>query len=67
MLDWFQRLMPHTLLFVLIFERHATPVMAAVDGLRQMLDGGEQAAEHCRAVMRYEEEADAITRAPASA
>ena len=45
-----------------LFERHATTVMAAADALRQMLEGGERAAEHCRAVMRYEEEADAITR-----
>ena len=27
-----------------------------------MLDGGAEGTTHCRAVMRYEEEADAITR-----
>lgn len=62
MLDWFQRLMPHTLLFFPLFERHATTVTAAAAALRQMLEGGERAPQHCRDVLRYEEEADAITR-----
>jgi uncharacterized protein len=62
MMNWFQRLMPHTLLFFPLFERHATTVTAAAEALRQMLEGGEHALQHCRDVMRYEEEADAITR-----
>ena len=62
MLDWFQRLMPQTLLFFPLFERHANTVTAAAEALRQMLDGGERASQHCRDVLRYEEEADAITR-----
>src|SRR5258705_4222097 len=62
MLDWFQRLMPHTLLFFPLFERHATTVTAAAEALRQMLQGGEHALQHCRDVVRYEEEADGITR-----
>jgi predicted phosphate transport protein (TIGR00153 family) len=62
MLNWFQRLMPHTLLFFPLFERHATTATAAARALRQMLEGGEHALQHCREVMRYEEEADAITR-----
>ena len=62
MLDWFQRLMPHTLLFFPLFERHAITVAAAAESLRQMLEGGDHASEHCRDVMRYEEEADGITR-----
>src|SRR5262245_56261838 len=62
MLNWFQRLMPHTLLFFPLLERHATTVTVAAQALRQMLEGGERALQHCREVMRYEEEADAITR-----
>jgi uncharacterized protein len=62
MMDWFQRLMPHTLLFFPLFERHATTVTAAAEALRQMLEGGEHALQHCRDVLRYEEEADGITR-----
>ena len=62
MLNWFQRLMPHTLLFFPLLERHATTVTAAAQALRQMLEGGDHALQHCREVMRYEEEADAITR-----
>jgi uncharacterized protein len=62
MMNWFQRLMPHTLLFFPLFERHATTVTAAAEALRQMLEGGEQGLQHCRDVMRFEEEADGITR-----
>jgi Protein of unknown function DUF47 len=42
-------------------ERNATTVTAAAEALRQMLEGGEHALQHCRDVMR-EEEADGITR-----
>jgi len=62
MLGWFQRLMPHTQLFFPLFERHATTVTAGAEALRQMLDGGERASQHCRDIMRLEEEADGITR-----
>ena len=62
MLAWFQRLMPHTQLFFPLFERHATTVTAGAEALRQILDGGEHASEHCRDIMRLEEEADGITR-----
>ena len=45
-----------------LFERHATTVTAAAEALRQMLQGGEHVSQHCRDVVRYEEEADGITR-----
>ena len=54
--------MPHTPLFFPLFERHETTMTAAAEALRQMLEGGERASQHCRDVMRYEEQADAITR-----
>lgn len=62
MLDWFQRLMPREQLFFPLFERHAGVLMAGAEALRRMLDGGERIEQHCRDVMRYEEEADGITR-----
>jgi uncharacterized protein len=62
MLGWFQRLMPHTLLFFPLFERHAATTAAAAEALRRMLDGTEDGAQHCRNVLRFEEEADGITR-----
>jgi predicted phosphate transport protein (TIGR00153 family) len=62
MLGWFQRLMPRTLLFFPLFERHAATTAAAAEALRRMLDGTEDGAQHCRNVLRFEEEADGITR-----
>lgn len=62
MLGWFQRLMPHTQLFFPLFERHAAAVTAAAESLRRMLDDGAPVAQHCRDVVRHEEEADHITR-----
>src|SRR6478672_5328433 len=62
MLDWFQRLLPREEKFFPLFDRHAASIAAAAAALRQMLDGGAEVTTHCRAVMRYEEEADAITR-----
>src|SRR5712675_1760067 len=62
MLAWFQRLMPHQPLFFALFERHAATVAGAAEELRRMLDGGDQIGQHCRSVMRLEEEADGITR-----
>jgi hypothetical protein len=36
--------------------------LAGAVALRQKLDGGEQIHRQCQAVLRHEEEADAITR-----
>lgn len=62
MMNWFQRLMPQTMLFFPLFERHATTVTAGAEALRKMLAGCDHASQHCRDVMRLEEEADGITR-----
>jgi len=62
MLDWFQRLLPREEKFFPLFERHAACIAAAAQALRGMLDGGEAVSAHCAAVMRHEEDADAITR-----
>jgi predicted phosphate transport protein (TIGR00153 family) len=62
MLDWFQRLLPREHLFFPLFDRHAKAVTLAAEALRRMLDGGDGIAQSCRDVMRYEEDADHITR-----
>jgi uncharacterized protein len=62
MLDWFQRLMPQTLLFFSLFERHAATVTAAAEALQQMLAGGHHVPEKYADVMLLEEEADGVTR-----
>jgi len=62
MLDWFQRLLPREEKFFPLFERHAALIASAALALRGMLEGGAEVTQHCREVMRYEEEADAITR-----
>jgi uncharacterized protein len=62
MLDWFQRLMPHTPLFFRLFERHATKLIEAAETLRGMLDGGPRVSHHCTDIVRLEQEADDITR-----
>ena len=62
MLHWFQRLLPREQKFFPLFERHAATIAAAAQALRRMLDGGEAVLQHCQAIMRHEEEADALTR-----
>ena len=62
MMNWFQRLMPQTMLFFPLFVRHATTVTAGAEALQKMLEGGDHASEHCRDITRHEEEADGITR-----
>jgi predicted phosphate transport protein (TIGR00153 family) len=62
MMDWFQRLMPRSQLFFPLFQSHATTVTAAAEALRRLLDGGADVVRHGRDIMRYEQEADAITR-----
>jgi predicted phosphate transport protein (TIGR00153 family) len=62
MLDWFQRLMPQEQMFFPLFERHAAVLTAGAEALRRMLIEDQQIQQNCQAVMRHEEEADAITR-----
>src|SRR5262245_22366141 len=62
MLDWFQRLLPREEKFFPLFVRQAATIAAAAEALRGMLGGGSAVSSQCQAVMRHEEEADAITR-----
>jgi predicted phosphate transport protein (TIGR00153 family) len=62
MLDWFRRLMPREDSFFPMFDKHAALLVKGAQSLRSVLDGGPAAAQHFNDVLRYEDEADEITR-----
>ena len=62
MLNWFRRLMPRDNSFFPMFDKHARLLVRGAQSLRNMLDGGAAATEHLDDVLRYEQEADDITR-----
>jgi predicted phosphate transport protein (TIGR00153 family) len=59
---WFHALMPKEEQFVELFGRHAQTLIQGAETLRRLLEGGEAVPEHCEAIVRYEEQADAIAR-----
>jgi len=61
MLSWFNAVMPKEARFFDLFEAHSKTICAGARSLRELLDGGERVPEHCAAVSRHEEEADAIS------
>jgi uncharacterized protein len=62
MLAWFQALMPKEDRFFELFARHSHTLVAGAEALRQLLEGGEAVAQHCREIVEREHEADEITR-----
>jgi uncharacterized protein len=62
MLAWFQALMPKEERFFELFARHSHTLVAGAEALRQLLEGGEAVAQHCREIVEREREADEITR-----
>ena len=54
--------MPREETFFLMFDKHAGLLVKGAQSLRHMLDGGSAAAAHFNDVLRYEQEADDITR-----
>ena len=62
MLAWFQALMPKEDRFFELFARHSHTLVAGAEALRQLLEGGEAVAQHCREIVKREHEADEITR-----
>jgi len=62
MLGWFQALMPREERLFGLFRRHAVTLVEGARALRTLLDGGEGMVEACAAIVRHEDEADAITR-----
>src|SRR3954454_19520092 len=62
MLKWFRALMPKEDRFFVLFEQHATLVVAGAESLRAGLEGGPTLPQHLQTVMDRENDADAITR-----
>jgi predicted phosphate transport protein (TIGR00153 family) len=62
MLAWFQALMPKEERFFELFARHSHTLVAGAEALRQLLEGGDAVAQHCREIVEREHEADEITR-----
>lgn len=61
MLGWLQALMPKEDKFFDLFERHAQISFDCAKTLRAVLDGGDQVSRLCDEVIRYEQEADAVS------
>ena len=62
MFAWFQRLLPRTGNFFVLFEAHAATVLAAAEATVRVLEGGPASHEHIREVIEREHDADEITR-----
>jgi predicted phosphate transport protein (TIGR00153 family) len=62
MLHWFRRLMPREDSFFPMFDKHASIIVKGALSLRSMLDGGPAASQHFDDVLKYEDQADEITR-----
>jgi len=59
---WFQALLPHEDSFFDRFTEHAGLLLKGAESLRKLLAGGDGIGEACSEIMRYEEQADAVTR-----
>lgn len=62
MLGWFRAIMPREDRFFDLFARHSRTVVGGAEALERLLQGGPDAAQNCQAIIRFEDEADAITR-----
>jgi predicted phosphate transport protein (TIGR00153 family) len=61
-MQWLKAIMPKEEQFVALFVKHAKAVQAGAQGLREALNGDETQRHLFDNVMRYEQEADDITR-----
>jgi len=59
---WFQALLPREDRFFGYFVEHARLLLKASESLRELLIGGEGVPDACAAIMRYEDQADDVTR-----
>src|SRR5579871_4968074 len=59
---WFQALLPREESFFDRFEAHARLLVAGAQALRDLLNGGAGVPAACAAIIKHEEEADAVTR-----
>ena len=59
---WFQALLPREDRFFGYFVDHARLLLKASEALRDLLVGGDGVPGACAAIMRYEDQADEVTR-----
>lgn len=62
MFGWFQRLLPLSGDFYVLFERHAAAVTGAADALAQLTAGQGDRAAHLRTIRDREHDADEVIR-----
>lgn len=62
MFGWFQRLLPHSGDFYVLFERHCVAMMAAADALAQLTAGEGDRTAHLRSIRDREHDADEVIR-----
>ena len=62
MFAWFQRLLPHSGDFYVLFERHSNKLVAASDAIAQLTAGEGDRASHLRAIRDQEHAADEVIR-----
>jgi len=62
MFGWFQRLLPHSGDFYLLFERHAAAIVGAADALAQLTAGQGDREAHFRTIRDREHDADEVIR-----
>jgi uncharacterized protein len=62
MFGWFQRLLPHSGDFFVLFERHALAMTGAADALAQLTSGEGDRAAHLRTIRDREHDADEVIR-----
>ena len=62
MFGWFQRLLPHSSDFYVLFERHSVALLAAADALAKLTAGEGDRAAHLRTIRDQEHAADEVIR-----
>ena len=62
MFGWFQRLLPHSSDFFVLFERHAAALTSAADALAQLTAGQGDRDTHLRAIRDREHDAAEVIR-----
>lgn len=62
MFGWFQRLLPHSSDFYVLFERHSAAMTGAADALAQLTAGAGDRAAHLRTIRDREHDADEVIR-----
>ena len=62
LLGWFQALLPKEGRFFDLFEAHAATLVGGAEALALLLQGGPEMDRHIRDIVRWEHEADEVTR-----